>query len=122
MIPYTHTLDPSVYDHAKKAAAALKAELEPIILSKERSAWRCCCGAISFDDSIAIEIEPAGKEYPHQIGLWYLWMVKMREKNKKPEELNRDYSYSLGINNFVDEATIKEMFRRHFEGIPIRVS
>jgi hypothetical protein len=116
-------LDPNTYAEAKKAAMALKAELEPLILGRIRAAWACCCGAISNGESSAIKIVPAGLDprYENQIGLWYMWSVKMREINS-PKPAPNDYSYSIGISQFVDVSTLTEMFQRHFSGIDVEVA
>lgn len=116
-------IDPIVYEKARIAATALKAEIEQMILGQKRPAYSCCCGAISNGVSTATEVQPAGSDpkYQDQIGLWYMWTVKMREDdNTKLAPGN--YSYSLGISNFVEISLLKDMFKRYFVGIGVEVS
>ena len=116
-------LDPEVYRRAKIVAEALRKELEPLVLGQKREAWSCGCDAIKNGVSTAIEIEPAGMDprYENQIGLWYMWTVKMREDDKPALEPG-NYSYSLGVSDFVKKAALKEMFHRHFDGVGVRTS
>ena len=117
-------LNPEVYRRAMIAAEALKTELEPLVLGKKRGAWSCGCGAFQHGAATATKIMPAGMnsghpEYEDHISLWYMWSVSMREDDSKlaPD----DYSYSTGLNDFVEVSLLREAFLRHFNGINVSV-
>jgi hypothetical protein len=102
---------------AKKAADKLKPYFESRILGKMIPAWSCECGEISQGISEAVEIVPPGgkKGYDGQIGLWYMWVVHMRNIGK-----NEGYDYSTGMNEFMPSDGIKAMFDEAFKGIDLK--
>ncbi len=116
-------LDPGVYAKAKEAAMALETELEPMIIGQKWPSFSCDCGAISKGESTVVEIAPAGLDprYEGQIGLWYMWFVKMREDNNF-NLAPRYYSYSASLSFFVGPSVLMEMFQRHFAGIGVEVA
>ena len=116
-------LDPGVYAKAKEAATALKTELGSMILGRKRPSFSCGCGAISYGESAVVEVLPAGLDprYENQIGLWYMWFVKMREDNNH-NLAPGDYSYSTSLSFFVKPSVLTEMFQRHFAGIGVKVA
>jgi hypothetical protein len=96
---------------AREVAVGLQGELEGKILGKTRPAWKCCCGAISFGEAEAVEIQPAGNQYEYQIIDPILWTVGMQETAERAKR------YSCGLSEFLPRDEIQEMFDRHFAGI-----
>lgn len=100
---------------AREAADRLKPKLEERILGQYRPAWQCNCGAISHAESEAVEVVPAGRKYEGQIGLWFLWTVKMRHRGQ-----TEGYNYSCVLSEFLPVDEIEAMFSDAFKGIDTR--
>lgn len=83
--------------------------LKPRILSQELPGWSCGCGALKGAAATAVEIRPAGDQYPGQEVMWYLWTVKM-----EPKPGEQDGPWSCGISEFVPRDELKSLFKRHF--------
>jgi len=97
----------------REVVTRLQGELEGTILGNTRPAWKCCCGAISFGEAEAVEIQPAGNPYEYQITNPVLWTVGMQETAERAKR------YSCGLSEFLPGNEIQEMFDRYFAGIDV---
>ena len=91
------------------AAAALKAELEPMILGQELPGWSCGCGACTGAAAVATAIRPGGEQYPGQEVNWALWSVSM---TPKPGEHGQEWS--CGLSQFIAVDDLRALFAKHF--------
>ena len=80
--------------------------------SRRSFSWRPGRGA-----AVAKEVVPAGVEYPYQLGLWYVWSVKMAEPHLPPGS----YSYSTGLSAFIPADELGTIFKDRFAGVGVLV-
>ena len=93
------------------AAAALQAELEPMILGTELPARSCSCGTYGSPATVATEVLPAGKEeqYSGQEVAWYMWFVRM-----EPRSGEHGHGYSISLSTFIPVDELQALFAKHF--------
>lgn len=100
----------------RKAVRAILQEVGPRVIGEERGPLSCGCGAISHGPAVAVAVDPAGDSYPGQEAYWYLWSVRMAERDRAPDAFG--YDYSTGLSGFIPVEELEEIFARHFEEAP----
>lgn len=96
---------------AQEAAVGLKRELEEGLLG--RTHGPIIGAGTTFEESRIVRVRPAGTEqrYECQVTESMMWRVDMEATSGSGR------GYGLGIEQFIPQEEIDEMFARHFAGI-----
>lgn len=105
---HLRNVTPEQHEALKAIAEAVRSEIAPRVIGLTKPAWRCCCGALSSGEATAVAIRTPF--YADQIAGWCVWTVDMAEASKKPG----DYSYSVGLSDFLTKDELEEVFSKHF--------
>ncbi len=96
-------------EEATRIAEAVLAEVKPLVLGKSKPGLSCNCGAISHGEAVVTDVQRPGTfGYPTQDAGWATWNVCMTERG------HSEYSYSCGVEAFVDEVTLADIFEKHW--------
>ncbi len=79
------------------------------ILGQTRPAMGCSCGQIHYGAATAVEIVPAGDDYPGQETHPVLWSVHMSEH----PDIAVEYSYGCGLSEFIEYEELQKLFNEH---------
>jgi hypothetical protein len=92
-------------------AEQLQSVLEKRIIGKRMGGWQCDCGTLHALEAQAVRVVYPDDLYsPYQKVLPRLWRVQMQEL----AQTETDYSYSIGISQFLPREEIRQLFAEHF--------
>ena len=93
----------------RKAIREILDQISPLIIGQTLDINLVSCGHMGCRTATAIDIIPAGDEYPGQEIFWYLWQVVL-----KCEHRHESRTIKTRLSEFVSEDVLSEIFDRYF--------
>jgi len=90
----------------------VKQLLEGLCLGHTVEGLTCSCGAIHLEDGTVTEVVSPGDKYGvYQVGLWYLWKLRITPESGK--------RWSTGISDIISQEQAESIFAHYFYDLGI---